>query len=572
MAEQQLVDYIKKAKETGQADEQTKLLLYKNGWTEAEVSDAFAVLVQPQAQPQPAMQPQVQQPQMRPAAQPQPQAQMQPQSMAAQPKMQPQMQPQVQPAQQSQPQSQTQYQPSMQSELQKSKNVSKTNMPAGMKRSGWILKLIICLIVLIVICVGGYFASQYFNLFGPTPETVILKAWQNLHTIKSENFNSEISLAGKNIKTNGTGGDFNIDVKFNGGADTVNQLADINGSLTASATDPTSNQYTISLAGEGKLIKNALYLQFSKIDLGTLSMLVEMFGGPDPSTITGQWFKFDLNNAAQQVKTASGQNIATSPQAETAMGKVVKILIDGKVFDIKQLADVNGSEGKEYHYNISINQKNLMAVSPQLFSAVEDYLNASGTSYDKTYSLADFQANLTDTFNKVGAVGIDLFIGKSDSFLRKIQITKDIDVSKFSNSASGIVTVNFEIDQTGINKPLQVSAPATFTDFNTFFSSYAIKSDMSQIVSMGQQICTANKFCNPLCKNGSVNGAEKLYGSQLTAEASDLVSKGAKNPVCFAGVTGFCVSAQLADGTWLCTDMTGNTGTTQCTSYNTVCK
>ena len=557
MAEQQLVDYIKKAKETGQTDEQTKSLLYKNGWTEAEVTDAFMALAQPQAQPQ-----------MQPAAQLQPQ--IKPQTMAEQP--QTQAQPQAQAQSMPQYKSEPQYQPSMQSELQKSKNVSKTNMPAGMKRSGWVLKLVMGLIVLIIICVGGFFAAQYFNLFGPSPEAILLKAWNNLHTIKSENFNSELSVTGKNIKANGSGGDANVDLKFSGGADFANQLADITGSLTASATDQTSNQYNISLAGEGKLIKNDLYLQFSKVDLGMLSMLVEMFGAPDPSTIQGQWFKFDLNTATQQIKSVSGQQIGSNPQTQAAMGKIAKILIDGKVFDIKQLADNKGSEGEEYHYNISINQKNLIAVSPQLFSAIEDYMNASGASYDKTYTLADFQTYINDAFNKIGPVSMDLFIGKSDNFLHKIQFTKDLDISKLEDGASGILTINYEIDQSGINKPIQVSAPDNFTDFNTFISSYALKSDMNQIATMGQQICTANKFCNPLCKGGAINGAESLYGTQLAAESDDLAKQGVKSTVCFSGVTGFCVSAQLADGTWMCTDMTGKTGTTQCTSYKTVCK
>lgn len=62
MAEQQLLDYIQKAKQAGQTDEQTRALLYKNGWTEAEVNDAFAAITQPEPQvkPQPQYQPQPQ--------------------------------------------------------------------------------------------------------------------------------------------------------------------------------------------------------------------------------------------------------------------------------------------------------------------------------------------------------------------------------------------------------------------------------------------------------------------------------------------------------------------------------
>lgn len=51
MAEQQLVDYIKKAKLAGQSDEQTKTLLIQNGWTDQEISEAFSAAGQHDSQP-----------------------------------------------------------------------------------------------------------------------------------------------------------------------------------------------------------------------------------------------------------------------------------------------------------------------------------------------------------------------------------------------------------------------------------------------------------------------------------------------------------------------------------------
>jgi|GEM_PF-5969392 hypothetical protein len=44
MANQELIDYIKKVREAGQTDEQTRALLYKSGWQSAEVDDAFAMV------------------------------------------------------------------------------------------------------------------------------------------------------------------------------------------------------------------------------------------------------------------------------------------------------------------------------------------------------------------------------------------------------------------------------------------------------------------------------------------------------------------------------------------------
>ena len=75
----ELVDYIKKAKQAGQSDDQTRQILLKNGWSDAEVAEAFTAIIpvdkpqqqQPQAQPQVVSQP-------KPQSLAQPQAQSQP--------------------------------------------------------------------------------------------------------------------------------------------------------------------------------------------------------------------------------------------------------------------------------------------------------------------------------------------------------------------------------------------------------------------------------------------------------------------------------------------------------------
>ncbi|MEK6897663.1 MAG: hypothetical protein AABW93_03980, partial [Nanoarchaeota archaeon] len=72
----ELVDYIKKASQAGQTDQQTRQILSKNGWSDAEVNEAFASIstIKPQAQPQvkqPVQQPSQQSQQQQPRTQPQ---------------------------------------------------------------------------------------------------------------------------------------------------------------------------------------------------------------------------------------------------------------------------------------------------------------------------------------------------------------------------------------------------------------------------------------------------------------------------------------------------------------------
>lgn len=167
MAEPQIVDYIKKARQAGQPDELSWALLYKNGWTKEEVNEALdevSKAFSAQNQPQPVK--------------PQIQAQLQ------QPVNQPQEQQKPQ-----QPQSKTYYQPEQNSRPKR--NVLHL-----------IFNLSMVLVALIITGVAGYFiAGQFINLswnFGnftapasnpasvvETSESIILKAWDNSPDIKS---------------------------------------------------------------------------------------------------------------------------------------------------------------------------------------------------------------------------------------------------------------------------------------------------------------------------------------------------------------------------------------------------
>lgn len=82
MAEQQLVDYIQKARQANQTDDQSRTLLIKNGWTDGEVDEAISSLGQPQAKPQP-------QPQIQPQTYNQPEIKLEPEIAASQPQTQP---------------------------------------------------------------------------------------------------------------------------------------------------------------------------------------------------------------------------------------------------------------------------------------------------------------------------------------------------------------------------------------------------------------------------------------------------------------------------------------------------
>lgn len=141
MVEPQLVDYIKKARETGQSDGETRSLLYKNGWTEEEVNEAFSSVDKPE-------------PQLQPEAQIQSEHQ-----VSGQPEIKIQ---QIQPEDASKPQAPYQPQPIQEPRYQS--QPMETDMPERRGGTHLILKLLIVLILLAVIGGGIYFAMGQKNL------------------------------------------------------------------------------------------------------------------------------------------------------------------------------------------------------------------------------------------------------------------------------------------------------------------------------------------------------------------------------------------------------------------------
>jgi len=47
MPNQELLDYIKESKKTGQTDEQIKSVLIANGWQEADINNGFRAVISP---------------------------------------------------------------------------------------------------------------------------------------------------------------------------------------------------------------------------------------------------------------------------------------------------------------------------------------------------------------------------------------------------------------------------------------------------------------------------------------------------------------------------------------------
>lgn len=340
MAEQQLVDYIKKAKEAGLADDQIKSLLLKNGWAEAEINEAFVAATQTEAQSQAQPQPE---PEVKPAEQPEPEPAVQPQ-------------PEVQP----QPQVQTQ-QP------------EQSNMPRA-RALHLVGKLLMVLIIVVVLGGAGYFAAgQYINLpfitklgflqnlFGPSPETVVKNMSSAMKNVKSFHTATQVDVS------NTPAGKLSFNV--NGESDVA-----IPASPKASFKLVFNGMANVSIIVAG----NAAYVELNS----------GSYPGLDASKITGKWFKFDQAS----INALSSANISLD-----FVQKIQAFPSSVKTFSfVKKFPDETKSGQNTYHYLLTASNTIFGDINMDVWIGKKNYMPYE-VKLDKTINGADIKLDMVNS-------------------------------------------------------------------------------------------------------------------------------------------------------------------------------
>jgi hypothetical protein len=361
---------------------------------------------------------------------------------------------------------------------------NKISYSAGNTILSVLLKVLVIFIELSVI--GGAVAlitriwDPSWNPMRPTPESTILKSWENLKIIESQNFNSELSISGKNIKTAGSSsGDFDASLKVSGGADFSdknNILSVITFSADLGATDG-KDRYDIAVAAETREISKDFYLKINQLNLGGLEEFLMMFG-LDASKLENQWIKFNLKDgtdiAEHYVGLQAEEGTESQKYYEEMAGEILKVLLNKKVYDINEFSDNQGAEGKEYHYAVSLSREKFVAALPDVYNILKKYSTKVGIeNYEQEYSLQTLQEEVNSFFDKVGVLSVNLFIGKEDGFFHKIQFYKSFDLSKADSQSTGLVQIDYKIEQSGINKPIEVAPPSEYKTFEEIFEGSA---------------------------------------------------------------------------------------------------
>ncbi|MCX6722042.1 MAG: hypothetical protein NTY04_02545 [Candidatus Staskawiczbacteria bacterium] len=535
MAEQQLIDYIKKAREAGQADDQTRNLLLKNGWTTAEVSEAFTSLNQPAqpAQPQVIIQPKIE-------AKPQVQA------VKAQPQVQ--VKPQF-PIQTQKPQD----------------NMSKT-------KTGSHLGLKLLMVAVIIIVLGGvvFAVGKYINVpwnpFRPKPETVISNMIKNMTDLKSSHTAAKLEISAVDNKNNKSQGKLTLDTNSEVDLIDANNLKS-DGNFTINLTVPGNSSPYISCSATAVVVDGVVYIKFTNI---VLPDEFSHYMGIDISKLKGNWFAFDQSSAgllSQAGVIPPGISVDTK-QASTLSTQIKNLILAENIFSVtKQLEDQTIGGQDAYHYAAVIK-----------IASVKDLVNkiiALSAAQNANTDTSLIQAVMGAYIDVLGDTNIEMWIGKKDYMLYQYNLDKIVDLSKMAGGAKTTIEIKSNGTNSNFDKPISVSKPKSqkIEDFIApLIKNQQITSDLSQIGKYAQTLFSSSKSYQSFCIKGLLNGYLKGSGKELVGLNNDIISQGAGKPACFSSAKNVCVSTKLSDGTYMCVGINNALGSVQCASAQTVCK
>ena len=562
MAEEQLIDYIKKARDAGQPDEQSRSLLYKNGWTVAEVDEAVAAIAQPNivSQAQPKIQPQTQ---IKPMA-----------NLSEEMISQSEPEVQTQPIMQSQPQAvaQPDIQPKMQA-MQEPMQIP-SDMPTQRGNFGGILKFLIILIILAILGVAGWFIYSQMIVVSPKPQAVINSMVANISNVKSYHSLSQgeidassasNQMQGKFVLTN------DLDI-----TDLSNPKLSATFSFDlipqGSATSLASINANIIAVDKVLYFKiNGLTVPTNASSLGTSGTALALIEGLNTSQIVGKWFEFD-QASAQALSSAKNLPINIgNVDTSNIIKQIQELFLSENLFTAgKQLSNETVSGQNAYHYSAVITTAKLQDFINKLWAlGIQQTLSAQAGNMA--------QAFIQTAAGAIGDTNLDLWIGKTDKMLYELNVDKVIDLSKIIPGTTGQSELKLNTVNSNFNKPILIQAPMGAQKIEDtilpMMKNQKAYSDMNQIWVASTQILAANKSYVAMCKNGFLAGSKiTVYGTEFITSVNDIIKSGAKNPLCFANATDYCISSQLADGSWLCIDKNNIVGTTKCVLATTACK
>ncbi len=284
-------------------------------------------------------------------------------------------------------------------------------------------------IVLVLLLLGGsVFALRSF-IFRPSPERILSNMVTKMSELDSYGFEwkGNIGVVGE---------DSSVAFAYNmtGESDMVADVSKLDFDFNASI-EGTSFTLTGDAIGSG----NDAYFR-----LTTIPVIPFM----DLSMIRNQWIKVE-------VSTDDVEEI--DRKVKIATEKIMKLIKDNDMMKVKEaLPDtkINGTD--VYHLVVYLDKDVIKNITPDLVEIIvslsdDDYLIDMPTESD----YQEFN-RLMDQF---GNIEMEVFIGKKDFYLYRLDFTRDMDLSEINNDMLGTLSMDAQINFYDFGKSVVVEIP-----------------------------------------------------------------------------------------------------------------
>lgn len=407
--------------------------------------------------------------------------------------------------------------------------------------------ILITLLVLVLLSSAGFAAvlgmriwDPLWNPFRPKPEAVFIQTLAKMKETKKYTYQTTGSISfdatdkdGKNIKgmvSLDSGGKMDISDMINPKLDSTLKF-----SLNLSSSNDSKENVGVFAAGAVKMDDKSVFFR-----IGSLSA-----EGSAVEDLSG--YMSGLNSIKDVWVEVPKSSLGNT--TESALDAKTKAVFDKyQMWNVaSQLADEKMGTADVYHYVVSLNKENLKSAFSELVRiSIEESGEGSmiGSSID--YYSAAAEGIVSTFLDKIGEVNADVWIGKKDMLVYRINLAKDIDLKQTTGSIIGNLSINFGLVLADHNNPVDVQAPAGAKTFNEVFGplmlqaeikarNEKIQADIGQIKAVADALYASKKTYSGLsCK---MEGAVSI--------CADLKSQTGEDPKVFGYFKKYCAYSKL---------------------------
>ncbi len=383
--------------------------------------------------------------------------------------------------------------------------ISMPKAPQKRKGSNFV-EIIAVLIILGIVGVGTSLATRVWdplwNPFRPEPKEVLTKMVGQMKELKTYYSKATFAINLKNKK------EFKIAGDFSGDNDTTNP--DNPKSAGKFNLNFAMEGMQFSLAGEAKTIGEISYFKLTTIP--ALPMLEPFFAlmGIDLQQFKNQWVKFDQESIkeifpSEMTKEFEKESEKQKKEQKEIKEKIKKLIANKELyFPKKELADEKIGKIKAYHYIVALNKEEIKKLIPELMKIVEEREKIP----IEPEGMKEFQEKFDELLNKIGEITADIWIGKKDFHLYKLNLEKEIDLSVFETEEKGKITIKLATEFDKFNQPIEITAPEEFKTikeiltpkegllFGPFESARSKARDARRQADIGQIMIALEMYCS----------------------------------------------------------------------------